>query len=291
MSSELLTTREVEQLIQLNRVTIYRLIREDDFPAVKVGGQWRFPRSGVEAWLARQTGPETLAPPLTDAPQTPAALDASLFHGPELAPLLRAFARSTGLSIFVTDLAGNTVAECVACRHPFCALVHALPAGEQACIAAHYERIIDEDTHLVTCAAGMRYIEAPVTINDRPLARVMMGPVMNGIPEAQLYDDIGRFSTGINADRDALFAALDEIPAFSGEQVTILSRLLSQVISTMLGVAAQQRQMVARLQEIAALAGAAKPATHPQRVPTVRVAVEQETPLLSSDKGAKHHGV
>lgn len=54
MDSDLLTTREVEQMIQINRVTIYRLIRESGFPAVRVGSQWRFPREAVENWLRQQ---------------------------------------------------------------------------------------------------------------------------------------------------------------------------------------------------------------------------------------------
>ena len=63
MSDSLLTTREVELLIRLNRVTIYRLIREGSFPAIKVGGQWRFPRGAVEAWLESQSSANLPAAP------------------------------------------------------------------------------------------------------------------------------------------------------------------------------------------------------------------------------------
>ena len=37
MGDQLLTTKEVEHLVQLNRVTIYRLIRTEGFPAL---GAW-----------------------------------------------------------------------------------------------------------------------------------------------------------------------------------------------------------------------------------------------------------
>lgn len=34
--------------------TIYRLIQTGDLPAVRIGGQWRFRRSDLDAWLNRQ---------------------------------------------------------------------------------------------------------------------------------------------------------------------------------------------------------------------------------------------
>jgi excisionase family DNA binding protein len=51
MDNELLTTREVQSLVRLNRITIYRLIREGEFPAIKVGGQWRFPPKHEPSFL------------------------------------------------------------------------------------------------------------------------------------------------------------------------------------------------------------------------------------------------
>lgn len=51
MESDLLTTRDIEQRLQISRVTIYRLIRDEGLPAIRVGSQWRFPADAVEAWL------------------------------------------------------------------------------------------------------------------------------------------------------------------------------------------------------------------------------------------------
>jgi excisionase family DNA binding protein len=52
-SSELMTTGEVITFLRVNTRTLYRLIRAGDFPAVRVGRQWRFRRSDLEAWLHR----------------------------------------------------------------------------------------------------------------------------------------------------------------------------------------------------------------------------------------------
>jgi excisionase family DNA binding protein len=52
-TSEFLTTEEVIAFLRVNTRTLYRLIRAGDFPAVRVGRQWRFRRSDLEAWLHR----------------------------------------------------------------------------------------------------------------------------------------------------------------------------------------------------------------------------------------------
>jgi excisionase family DNA binding protein len=51
---ELMTTREVLQYLRVTPRTVYRLIRDGDLPAVRMGGRWRFRRTDIEAWLERQ---------------------------------------------------------------------------------------------------------------------------------------------------------------------------------------------------------------------------------------------
>jgi excisionase family DNA binding protein len=48
-----MTSDEVIAFLRVNARTLYRLIRSGDFPAVRVGRQWRFRRSDLEAWLNR----------------------------------------------------------------------------------------------------------------------------------------------------------------------------------------------------------------------------------------------
>jgi excisionase family DNA binding protein len=48
-----LTTAQVTSLLQITPATLYRLVRAGTMPAVRVGGQWRFRRADLEAWLTR----------------------------------------------------------------------------------------------------------------------------------------------------------------------------------------------------------------------------------------------
>ena len=49
-----LTTDEVLGYLNTTPRTIYRLIRAGELPAIRIGRQWRFRRSDLDAWLERQ---------------------------------------------------------------------------------------------------------------------------------------------------------------------------------------------------------------------------------------------
>ena len=49
-----LTTEEVLAYLRITPRTIYRLIRSGELPALRIGRQWRFRRTDLDAWLERQ---------------------------------------------------------------------------------------------------------------------------------------------------------------------------------------------------------------------------------------------
>jgi len=50
---DLLTTRQLAEYLQLSERSVYRLLERGELPAARVGGQWRFRKSAVDAWLAQ----------------------------------------------------------------------------------------------------------------------------------------------------------------------------------------------------------------------------------------------
>src|SRR5437764_9910769 len=63
-----LTTEEVLEYLQVNLRTVYRLIKAEKIPAVRVGRQWRFRKRDIDAWLDSQRprggGPRPAPAPL-----------------------------------------------------------------------------------------------------------------------------------------------------------------------------------------------------------------------------------
>ena len=48
---ELLTILDVASLLKVSDKTVYSLVAKGDLPGFKVGGQWRFSRTVIDAWI------------------------------------------------------------------------------------------------------------------------------------------------------------------------------------------------------------------------------------------------
>jgi len=55
MPEKLLTVEEVAGYLKIDRITLYRMLARRKIPAVKVGGQWRFYRKMIDAWLMKNS--------------------------------------------------------------------------------------------------------------------------------------------------------------------------------------------------------------------------------------------
>ena len=106
--SEYLTTRQLQEILHVDRTTIYRMADDGRIPAVKVGSQWRFPRRSIEGWLK------------TQSPVGATVQDVPMQNGSELSKLLPiecvqriqdTFADMLGVMLVVTDLTGQPVTE------------------------------------------------------------------------------------------------------------------------------------------------------------------------------------
>lgn len=54
MPDEILTMREVAELLKINEKTAYRLAAEGKIPGFRVGGSWRFRRTDLVKWISEQ---------------------------------------------------------------------------------------------------------------------------------------------------------------------------------------------------------------------------------------------
>jgi excisionase family DNA binding protein len=85
-----LTARDVQELIRVDRSTIYRMAESGRLPAIKIGRQWRFPSDAIHEWLGSTPNGDTGTQPWSST-QDVADLFAELY----------------GVMVIVTDIAGN----------------------------------------------------------------------------------------------------------------------------------------------------------------------------------------
>jgi excisionase family DNA binding protein len=109
--TDLLTTRQVQDLLSVDRTTIYRMVQGGQLPAIRVGKQWRFPRPEIDRWLrSRVAAGGTTAPPASaPAPDGAAQSLADLLPLSSLQLIQDAFAEALGVMMVVTDMEGRPV--------------------------------------------------------------------------------------------------------------------------------------------------------------------------------------
>lgn len=49
--SEILTIEELAAYLRIPKSTLYKLVREEKVPSVKVGRHWRFQKRAIDRWL------------------------------------------------------------------------------------------------------------------------------------------------------------------------------------------------------------------------------------------------
>lgn len=54
--TQIMTPKEAAKYLGFHLVTIYRLLKKHEIPAVKIGGQWRFKKDILDAWLVERMG-------------------------------------------------------------------------------------------------------------------------------------------------------------------------------------------------------------------------------------------
>ncbi|MFO7778943.1 MAG: helix-turn-helix domain-containing protein [Nitriliruptoraceae bacterium] len=151
MASGFLSTQQVQDLLDVDASTIYRMAADGRLPAVRIGRQWRFPAEQIEAMLqpanagataspravaspephpgtqtvpSPPTGPSAGAVPTTAGHRSPTAVSIPIPPSdsplpPEIATAtLETVAPALGVSMVVTDLAGR----------PLTPIVHPAPA-------------------------------------------------------------------------------------------------------------------------------------------------------------------
>lgn len=58
-----MTVKELSDYLRLDRMTIYKMLKEGVLPASRIGHQWRFFRADIDKWIrSKRVGPSTEEP-------------------------------------------------------------------------------------------------------------------------------------------------------------------------------------------------------------------------------------
>jgi excisionase family DNA binding protein len=252
--ADLLTTKQLLELLQLDRTTVYRMLSEGRLPGFKIGGQWRFSRQEIEAWM-KERGTESPSPARPSAEVLP--LDC-------IQPIQDIFAEALNVGAVTTRLDGEPITQVSHCS-PFCQLVLGAPQGRQRCIASwrSLARQAERRPHLYTCHAGLMYARGRIEVADEFVAMSFMGQFVTVRLDSQPGTPSGWDREAVIADlvsdcgleAEALRTAAQEVYVISPDDHPRLNRLLQKLTDAMSEIGCQRLTLLNKLRGIARLTG------------------------------------
>ena len=104
---KLMTARQVQDVLHIDRSTVYRMAEDGRIPAIKVGKQWRFPSEEILALISDAGAP-------TDSHRVPSLTSVEPDRQSDLDPVVaaavvEATAELLGVMMVVTDMTGQPV--------------------------------------------------------------------------------------------------------------------------------------------------------------------------------------
>lgn len=252
MMTEMLTAKDMQDLLQVDRSTIYRMAEAGRLPAVKVGKQWRFPSELVNGWLNSQAAAPTLQPqPAVE--KAGCTLD-SLLPKACVQLMQDTYADALGVMLVVTDMEGNPVTEV---SHP-CGLFEAIsqkPDAVKKCVESWHTlaTTIDMEPKWVRSHLGLLCARGLIRVGTELKGMVVMGCVApDRWPPSP--EEIGQMAAEFGVKVDEIRSRVEE--AFfldKADQVRVLS-FVQRIANVVAHIATERNTLMGKLESIAKLA-------------------------------------
>jgi excisionase family DNA binding protein len=246
---DLLTTRLLEQILKVDRITIYRMLVDGRLRGFKVGGQWRFSRSEVEAWLRGQC----LEPDVrvTNGAGKNGEQASRIFPLSCIQAVQAIFADAMDIATVTTDTEGNALTE-VSNGCDFCRAILSSKEGQRRC--STFWKSFGK-TEVNTCHAGLIGVGYRITTKGKWVG-IVAGCQLDLRGGGEKHDvdwqeNLPRLASELDLPEKNLLAAAAGVRSIRAEQMPRLSRLVKQVAETFSKIGEERLALLGRLERIA----------------------------------------
>lgn len=253
---ELLTAKQVQELLKVDRTTIYRMLGDKRITGVKVGQQWRFHSSEIDALI--KDGAQR---------NRPLPLSGEILPLHCLEPIQNVFAEIAQVASVTLSPEGVPLLQLSnSCR--YCSLILASESGREAC--AESWRLLAEKSGdrrgFRSCHAGLLYACSRVEVNGNLVAIFAAGQFYSQPPEPdEKAARITRLAHAHNIDEEDLTSAAHDLRQLDDIRRLRINGWLEAVARTFAQVAAERAQLMARLDRIAEMSTLRKGEALPSR--------------------------
>ena len=242
---DLLTGKQLQDLLHIDRTTIYRMLNDGRLTGIKVGGQWRFSRKEVESLLSGTRPSEVRSPTLST--------DVLPLHCVQ--SIQGVFAEIADVGSVTTTPDGEPLTT-ISNPCAFCTLILNSESGRRAC--AESWRKLAEKPELrqgfATCHAGLQYTSAPIEVNGAVIAMLIAGQFYTRLPDAaEEATRVLELAEVHGVDPEALSEAAHDIPVLDDAKLARIGGWLKTVAHTFEDIGHERAALMNRLRRIAAM--------------------------------------
>jgi len=243
MNNTLLTAKQVQELLRVDRTTIYRMLKDGRINGVKVGEQWRFYSSEVNDLLA---GLKRFS-----ANEEAVSVEALPLHC--MQPVQEVFAEIAEVGAVTTDQDGQPLTQ-ISNSCDFCKLILGSEGGRRECMASWRKLVKQSEAapEFFLCHAGLKYARARIEVNGNLIAMLIAGQFYTGGPDlVEEKDRFRRLAKAYSINEDLLAQAAKQIPVLDARKIPQLSHWLEEVAHTFEKISSERADLMSRLRQIA----------------------------------------
>jgi len=252
---DMLTAKELQELLQVDRSTIYRMAEAGTLPAIKVGKQWRFPSEQVADWFDRQIITNSVPSGYPASQHLSGRSD----NFEDLLPLecvqliQDSFAELLGVMLVVTDIKGQPITEP---SNP-CGLfqeVNQTPGVLEKCIQGwgSLASAIDLEPKFSHNHLGLLCARAMVRVGTELQGMVIASCVAPKEWPPEL-EEIEKIAAGFDAEAEQLIPRLQEVFVLTAVQQERALVHLQRIANIVAHIVDERQRLVGRLEAIADL--------------------------------------
>jgi excisionase family DNA binding protein len=239
----LLSVRQLQELFNFDRTTIYRMIKDGRINGIKVGHQWRFSSNEVNNILngARNIRNRDVS----------VSRDILPLHC--MQPVQDVFAEIAEVGSVTADNEGVPLTK-ISNNCDFCKLILGSDEGRQACIAswrklANQNNLIPEFT---SCHAGLQYARACIEVDGELIAILVAGQFYLDDPDPLEQETrLSALAQKYNIDKNLLAQAAERISILDSRKTSKIRVWLEQVAHTFKQIGTERSDLMHRLGQIA----------------------------------------
>jgi len=238
---DFLTARQVQDILKVDRITVYRMLQDGRLKGIKIGQQWRFSRREFEQMLERD---ETV-PPGTD-PGFPTHC---------VQTIQDLYSDVSQMGAITVDQKGEPLTR-VSHACSFCQAILSSPNGRAACQSSWqtFARSSVGGGKYFTCHAGLQYIGSPVIDKSQPVGLFLTGQFYWQPPDPREESErIRRLAAAHNLPQESFQQAAHDIPAIDPAQQALVETWPKAAARAIQSILNERTSFVERLQQIANL--------------------------------------